>query len=258
MNIKLSKTEWWIFIVFGLILLFLPYVFTLDSGIINFKGTGEIGDTIGGVTAPFLGFFGSILVYLALKAQIEANRQVQEQFKKQESEEQIRDKIQFHENRINLLKSEINSFYYSFTTTGGAFKNNSQKYNYEGSQAIYKLLKNNTNTFFGKKKRDSYEIEPKLFELKELLTFFKETVQVINNEIFYIDELQNKHVKAKLLTILNYYFNSKLKGVFQVMGEFKEDINGCNCGEQCERNHGLPVELFLIIGSIEKSLVENN
>lgn len=257
MNIKLSKTEWWIFIVFGLTLLFLPYVFTLDSGIINFKGTGEIGDTIGGVTAPFLGFFGSILVYLALKAQIEANRQVQDQFKKQENEEQIRDKIQFHENRINLLKSEINSFYYSYTTTV-SIKRSSQKYNYEGSQAIYKLLKNNTNTFFGKKRRSSYEIEPKLFELKELLAFFEKTVKAINNEIFHTDDPLNRQVKTKLLTILIYYFNSKLKGVFQVMSEFREDYEKCNCDGLCGNNHGLPADLFLIIESIEKGLDENN
>ena len=49
---------------------------TSEFSLISFTDTGQIGDTIGGTTAPFLGFFGSILVYLSLKAQIDANEQV--------------------------------------------------------------------------------------------------------------------------------------------------------------------------------------
>ena len=235
----------------------MPYVFTLDSGIINFQGTGEIGDTIGGITAPFLGFFGSILVYLALKAQIEANQQVQEQFKKQEIEELVRDKIQFHENRIEIIKSEINSFYYSFNSDE-SLKTDLKQFNYKGSQAISKLLKNSKTTYFVKNRRSAYEIDPKLVELKELLLFFDYTVVGINSEIFDSNELRNILIKEKLQTTLVYYFNSKLKGVFKVMNQFMEDIEATNCGEECGNNHGLPSDLFLIIDSIENGLSETN
>jgi hypothetical protein len=40
---------------------------------LDFTQTGQIGDTIGGITAPMANLLGAILVYLALKAQIEAN-----------------------------------------------------------------------------------------------------------------------------------------------------------------------------------------
>jgi hypothetical protein len=63
-----------------------PMIFTkLDYHHFNSK-TGVIGDTIGGLTSPFLNIAGSILVFAALKAQIDANKAVQDQFIKQQTE----------------------------------------------------------------------------------------------------------------------------------------------------------------------------
>lgn len=39
----------------------------------NFNETGQIGDTIGGITAPIINVIGSILIYFSFKAQINAN-----------------------------------------------------------------------------------------------------------------------------------------------------------------------------------------
>ncbi len=51
----------------GIILVaFFPYWFT-RQGSINFTKTGEIGDTIGGITAPLTSLIGSILVFLLKK-----------------------------------------------------------------------------------------------------------------------------------------------------------------------------------------------
>jgi hypothetical protein len=61
-----------------MIILIVPYLFTLP--IFNvYKSetgsTGEIGDTIGGLTAPFINGIGAILVYLAFKEQVKATHQ---------------------------------------------------------------------------------------------------------------------------------------------------------------------------------------
>lgn len=64
--------------VLFLIVLIAPYLFTLpifncyksDKG-----GTGEIGDTIGGITAPFINGIGAILVYIAFKEQVKSSYQ---------------------------------------------------------------------------------------------------------------------------------------------------------------------------------------
>ena len=59
-----------------LILFGSTYIFT-RSAIINsfdFNETGEIGDTIGGITSPVINIIGSILIYISFKAQINANK----------------------------------------------------------------------------------------------------------------------------------------------------------------------------------------
>ncbi|NRT17169.1 multisubunit Na+/H+ antiporter MnhB subunit [Flavobacterium sp. 28A] len=62
-------------IVIILIIVFLvPYLFTLSVfKEYNFSETGQIGDTIGGLTSPFINGIGAILVYIAFKEQKKSN-----------------------------------------------------------------------------------------------------------------------------------------------------------------------------------------
>jgi len=66
MKVNLNDKEKYWFIGIGVFILSIPIVLTQFPAVISFNNTGEIGDTIGGITAPFLSFFGAILVYLVL------------------------------------------------------------------------------------------------------------------------------------------------------------------------------------------------
>jgi hypothetical protein len=57
-------------LIFGIVS---PYFFTRSFLGVSFGETGQIGDTIGGLTAPFLNLLGSFLLYLALMEQAAAN-----------------------------------------------------------------------------------------------------------------------------------------------------------------------------------------
>jgi hypothetical protein len=64
-----------IILLIGIILTILsPFLFTRQWGIIDFTETGNIGSTIGGITAPFTSLLGAILIYFALVAQRQANK----------------------------------------------------------------------------------------------------------------------------------------------------------------------------------------
>tara|TARA_R110001583_G_scaffold82139_1_gene218265 strand:- start:972 stop:1709 length:738 start_codon:yes stop_codon:yes gene_type:complete len=52
----------------------LPFVFSQFSIGLDFTETGQIGDTIGGITAPFVGLVGAMLVYYSFKQQMIANK----------------------------------------------------------------------------------------------------------------------------------------------------------------------------------------
>lgn len=64
------------FLCFAVIILLLPVLLTraANTAIFDFSHTGEIGDTIGGITAPFVGLVSAYLVYRAFIVQVEANK----------------------------------------------------------------------------------------------------------------------------------------------------------------------------------------
>jgi hypothetical protein len=108
-----------ILIVFLIILIF-PILLTIPaiSHFLNFSDKGQIGDTIGGITAPFINGLAAILVFLAFKEQIKAN----DLYKSQEKNKMILDQISIiqHENLeieniIFSLNSRKNQFLHSFS-----------------------------------------------------------------------------------------------------------------------------------------------
>lgn len=90
---SLKNARW--FIGIGIFLCVLaPFIATQKAiwGSFDFSQTGQIGDTIGGITAPIVNIIGAILVFYALKAQIDANRLIQDQFDEQKADELNRKK----------------------------------------------------------------------------------------------------------------------------------------------------------------------
>jgi hypothetical protein len=107
MKFGLSKIEIFIFLVIATVIYTIPKILTTESSCYVLGNTpNEIGDSIGGITAPFLSFFGSILVYLALKAQVNANNQFQKQFELQKFESQFYEMLRIHRENVNDLSIE--------------------------------------------------------------------------------------------------------------------------------------------------------
>ncbi len=70
---KMDKRIKKILIISILLIAISPFVFTRTLGILDFSTTGNIGDTIGGITAPIIGLLSAILIYISFKAQLQAN-----------------------------------------------------------------------------------------------------------------------------------------------------------------------------------------
>jgi hypothetical protein len=76
-----------IILVFGVFLTFFaPYILTMPSirQCWNFTETGNIGDTIGGITSPIVGLIGAVLmfysIYLQYKANVRQDKAMKDQF----------------------------------------------------------------------------------------------------------------------------------------------------------------------------------
>jgi hypothetical protein len=94
-----------IFLIIGITLIFLSlYLFTkpafFDSW--DFSNTGQIGDTIGGITAPIINLLGAFLVYTSFQEQLRANR-IQVQALNDEKERNTYDRV--FNNYISLYES---------------------------------------------------------------------------------------------------------------------------------------------------------
>ena len=83
------KNKYWIILFIGIIITVIaPYIFTRPAfcDIFNFSETGNIGSTIGGITAPFLSFLGFIMILISFLEQYRANqklRQKEDVYKRQ-------------------------------------------------------------------------------------------------------------------------------------------------------------------------------
>ncbi|AEA42329.1 putative phage abortive infection protein [Fluviicola taffensis] len=80
-------------------ILFIPWIFS--NSIFNSYGkSNEIGDTIGGITAPFINGLSAVLVYLAFNAQVEANKLVNDQFQLQQIESRFFELLKLHRDNV--------------------------------------------------------------------------------------------------------------------------------------------------------------
>jgi hypothetical protein len=59
----------------GILIMTLPALLTQTPfSLFNFNSVGQVGDTIGGITAPFIGLLSAYLIYKAFKVQVDANK----------------------------------------------------------------------------------------------------------------------------------------------------------------------------------------
>lgn len=101
-------TEPQLLLLIAVIILVAPYLFTFGAiwGHWDFSKTGQIGDTIGGITAPFMSAVATVVVFAAFKVQVKANQM----FKQQQNIQSIESLISKLEDRsieLHIQKKKI-------------------------------------------------------------------------------------------------------------------------------------------------------
>ena len=121
-------------LIVGIVLMLgLPWLLTRNWGAISFLETGSIGDTIGGITAPISGFLGAYLVFLALKAQVEANRILKDQMIESSKKEMKNNEVIIIEKLLWRLEKKIVEFK---VTQPDTYKYNPSINGQEGIRAV--------------------------------------------------------------------------------------------------------------------------
>lgn len=112
---QINREMWMVVGIAGalvLVAVFMPFVLTKMQAPfgweIDFTQTGQIGDTIGGITAPFMALMAGVMVFASFRAQIQANRMQWEEITRIKNNEQLAllAKMSFknHEESINAME----------------------------------------------------------------------------------------------------------------------------------------------------------
>jgi hypothetical protein len=191
----IDKRKWVIIIILLVFTFFAPILFT-SFNIIDFSNTGEIGDTIGGITAPFVNLVAAFLVYISFREQIKAN------------------KLLSKESSFNYFNSTHKIIAEDLSQITPKLKVNSSYYNmlYEEGVPRRKIEGGLDEDDYRKKK-----LQFKLVEATENLDRIK---LILGNTELFIIELVNSKMTPSLKTSLSFRLGEVLKTTYS----FYEDV----------------------------------
>jgi hypothetical protein len=200
-------------------ILAVPLMFIM-SGHFSYLQTGQIGDAIGGITAPISSLVGSILVFLALKSQVISNRLTQQQIRDQQLEEQMKKEIAY--------VSDLYKFFLS------SIKNFETKY-YKGYKAIMKIM-----NLLAESERKNAHDEGRLYygtaaELYGILKLGKLFLEQVNKS------RMDEHDKRYFKELVKHHYDSFILP-YLVKKTGKPDCEVCG-----ETHNGVPFKMLAVI-----------
>lgn len=243
-NKILGRAKWFL-LIGGLVILVMPFLLTSHyfHERFNFSETGQIGDTIGGITSPFLNLIGAFLVFYALKAQVKANELIQDQIDKDNEAKERENEAQNLNQLYSYLTDNINSFHFK-TLPIEQLKNIGDietEVEYSGGEAFYHLFSQIRCHYHGSQE-DLHSNQ----SVSELLSVLK----IMD---LLLDKLKNTKSKNKeiLTTLVKHLYEYKI--VTRIRDESEADLQVVFC-DTCQCNHGLPDELRNLIIQIKQKL----
>lgn len=108
-RVKTFGSSFWVifisFLIFVIIVCFLPSWLVRSSSQFDFTDKGQIGDTIGGIMGPFIAIAASILTFFAFWVQLKANEQQRYDIRIERFENKYYELIKLH--RLNVEEIDI-------------------------------------------------------------------------------------------------------------------------------------------------------
>lgn len=229
-----------------IIIIIAPFLLTQTGFIVFNESTGSIGDTIGGITAPLASLIGSILVFYALKAQIDANKVIQDQISQQRKEEGKRKNLEYLNEQINVLRTDIEGFSI-IDKIDDSRRDTTHYIEVKGINAITKFVEDLRTYGEGDHDEILLDSNPKLAQFYYLLELIYQLVTKIQKAKI------NTRDKKFFFTIINYEYKTKIRAVFKANEKYRmSNVQPCkNCGK---RHEGIPDEIFDLIDMIDNTL----
>lgn len=229
----------------GLVIVTMPFLFTLDAFYegLDFSATGNIGDTIGGITAPFLSLIGSTLVFFALKAQVKANELISTQIKSDNEEKLIENETQNLNQLFSYLTENINGFHFKTLPIDylSNLNDTTTDIEYLGGEAFHHLFSQIYCHYHG--------TPDELYSTQAV----SELLNILKIMSLLLDKIKDTKSKNKeiLIPLIKHLFTYKIETRIRSDDETSLEVNFCT---ECNCMHGLPDELRELILQIRQKL----
>lgn len=178
-------------IILGILLLLIiiaPALFSKVSTLIDFnETTAYIGDTIGGITAPFVNLFAAILVFLSFKQQIQAN--------KMQLDANI---ILNKETNYSLILKMIENFKNNFTI----FKDTNEEFLRTFNSAFDSILSPNNISIKEKDYKKFEYLQNKEITYNAITSYLNMFQYITMEELNIIDEIKDSELSNNIKTTL--------------------------------------------------------
>jgi hypothetical protein len=235
----------WLLLIGGLVILIMPFILTGQyfHERFNFSDTGQIGDTIGGITAPFMNLIGAFLVFYALQAQVKANELIQGQIDKDNEEKECENEGRNLNQLYSYLTDSINGFHFK-TLPVEQLKNIDgidTVTEFKGGEAFYRLFSQIRCHYHGT--QDELHSQQAVSELLSVLKIMDLLLDKLK-----ITKSKNEEI---LITLVRHLFDYKI--VTRIRDEQDNELGLEYCAV-CDCNHGLPDELKNLILEIRRKL----
>lgn len=172
-----------VFIILGVLLMFIPLVMVQPWFNIDFTETGQIGDTISGTTVPFISFIGVGVTFMAFWIQFEANENQRDDIQKERFESRFYEMLALHRsnvdemeisNNLHQLKSRklLMRMFYEYKYIYFVFKHFSEN-DFEDQFELERLTELSYRLFFHGLNNDSFDSLNIKIEGKEAQLFEK-------------------------------------------------------------------------------------
>ena len=228
----------WLLIFLVVILVFSIPLFIINLSIgewSDYSTSGQIGDTIGGITAPIVNLISAFLVFLALKAQIDANNVIQKQIDETKKERDV----EVHSKELNILFSYLEKQITSIEYVGNDGNT------YTGTKGISHILKraitlNHLNS-------DSLPLPEyaSVFSSLRLFEMILEKIKISNAPI------KERELYNELVAHLYYTF------YFSAQHVVLEKIKSNGICSTCNSKHELPGEHINLTEKIAALILAN-
>jgi len=226
---RFSKLDLYVLLLIAVFVAYGIFILNNISLLNSFNTTGQIGDTIAGVTAPAMGLLNVILLFLALREQRKSNEQFKQQFIQQAATGRLIE-------NLKILREDINNFVFihrEIIDVGKAVESE-----WKGADAIKHALEKYTCLHITPTppEVENQHILPCLIQIQWFLEEIYYLMGDIKSDVILEED------QSHLMRILQNIYYSKFR-IYLAINQDRRKKKQKPC-RVCGDTHGLPEQVY--------------